>query len=124
MCFRYIIRKVLVPRYTVPHNETPPSCSKDEHPWGVQFGLVGSSIRANNVGLKKSDAQAAEAALLVVYLQSILLELFFKNCRYFFNRLNITSTHSAIFSILKIYKGVANFDTLFFHKTISRVKNG
>ncbi len=62
-------------------------------------GLVGSSIRANYVGLKKSDALAAEAALLVVYLQSILLELFFW---VFFNRLKVTSTHRAIFSIAKI----------------------
>jgi hypothetical protein len=45
---------------------------------GVCPGLVGSSIRANHVGLGTDEAQAADAALAaVVYLQPFLIFLFF-----------------------------------------------
>ncbi len=59
--------------------------------------LVGSTIRAHHVGLKASNAKAADAALAkVVYLQQpIDFHLIYLNFCYFYSRV-FTSTHILI----------------------------
>jgi hypothetical protein len=79
--------------------------------------LVGSSIRANHVGLKASEAQAADAALAaMVYLQQFyFLKLLAQNFLHFTYFCSLISTHSSIL-IIKTKSQIMfpNFNTSIF----------
>jgi hypothetical protein len=78
----------------------------------------GSSIRANHVGLKASEAQATDAALAaMVYLQQFyFLKLITQNFHHFTYFCSLISTHSSIL-IIKTKSQIMfpNFNTSIFY---------